>query len=156
MWLAAWLKVTLATSGSTESDLWDAKQQSLEADGRGISPLCTKIRTPENISPLKVRHCNHYQVSQTRSKGACSSVIFSYMKESLLQLSIIVLFIQPEKFRTKANGYLIDLAHRKAISPLLPAGIPDIQPPATAAGDLTAIHSQAVIEFWGSIITLGN
>jgi len=53
---------------------------------------------------------------------------FSDMQESLLQLSITVLFIQSEKFRAKPNGYLTDLSHRKAISPQI-SGIPDTTSP---------------------------
>lgn len=117
-----------------------------EADRKAVSSLHLKIRPPANLFPFKARHCNHCYHKCVPNVPA-AALHFSYMKESLLQLSIIVLFIQPEKFRAKSNGYLTDLSRRKAISPLLPAGIPDSQPPETAAGDLIAIHCWAVIEF---------
>lgn len=130
-----------------------------EANGKAFVHRIRKLGPQPTFSHLKLGTAIATEYHKHVPNVLATALHFSDMKENLLQVSITVLFIQPEKFRAKANGYLTHLSHRKAISLQISSGIPDTIPPApptpTAEGDLTTIHSWAVIEFGGSI-TLGN
>lgn len=108
-------------------------------------------RPPASIFPFEDRHCSHYWVPQTCSNA--TALHFSEMKENLLQLSITALFIQPKKFRAKANGNLTDLSHRKAIWLLILQEFFTLPCLATCqqlrlATVPTVTPSWAVTEFW--------